>query len=130
MCPECRAEYEDPSDRRFHAVPNACPAWVIPWGLWPKIMGLTRPATPAFDMRVAAVRRRSCGEKGATWIGFRFRFAFLERRLQFAKGRVSSACSVPQHVRDGPVQRGNFLVPTAVRIRNRRPFHHTGVVRR
>jgi hydrogenase maturation protein HypF len=26
MCPACRAEYEDPLDRRFHAQPNACPA--------------------------------------------------------------------------------------------------------
>ena len=26
MCPACRAEYDDPSDRRFHAQPNACPA--------------------------------------------------------------------------------------------------------
>ena len=26
MCPACRAEYEDPRDRRFHAQPNACPA--------------------------------------------------------------------------------------------------------
>ena len=26
MCPACRAEYEDPTDRRFHAQPNACPA--------------------------------------------------------------------------------------------------------
>jgi hydrogenase maturation protein HypF len=26
MCPDCRAEYEDPADRRFHAQPNACPA--------------------------------------------------------------------------------------------------------
>jgi hydrogenase maturation protein HypF len=25
MCPECRREYEDPLDRRFHAQPNACP---------------------------------------------------------------------------------------------------------
>ncbi len=25
MCPRCRAEYEDPLDRRFHAQPNACP---------------------------------------------------------------------------------------------------------
>ena len=25
MCPECRAEYDDPADRRFHAQPNACP---------------------------------------------------------------------------------------------------------
>ena len=26
MCAACRAEYEDPLDRRFHAEPNACPA--------------------------------------------------------------------------------------------------------
>ena len=26
LCPECRAEYEDPGDRRFHAQPVACPA--------------------------------------------------------------------------------------------------------
>ena len=26
MCAACRAEYEDPADRRFHAQPNACPA--------------------------------------------------------------------------------------------------------
>jgi hydrogenase maturation protein HypF len=25
MCPQCRAEYENPLDRRFHAQPNACP---------------------------------------------------------------------------------------------------------
>ncbi len=26
MCPNCRREYDDPLDRRFHAQPNACPA--------------------------------------------------------------------------------------------------------
>jgi len=26
MCPLCQAEYDDPSNRRFHAQPNACPA--------------------------------------------------------------------------------------------------------
>ncbi len=25
MCPDCRAEYENPADRRFHAQPIACP---------------------------------------------------------------------------------------------------------
>jgi hydrogenase maturation protein HypF len=25
MCPDCRAEYDDPTDRRFHAQPIACP---------------------------------------------------------------------------------------------------------
>ncbi|MEO0181002.1 MAG: carbamoyltransferase HypF [candidate division WOR-3 bacterium] len=34
MCPLCRAEYEDPEDRRYHAQPNACPrcgpsAWMV-----------------------------------------------------------------------------------------------------
>ncbi len=24
MCAACRAEYEDPGNRRFHAQPNAC----------------------------------------------------------------------------------------------------------
>src|SRR6202042_1465004 len=26
MCAACRAEYENPSDRRFHAQPTACPS--------------------------------------------------------------------------------------------------------
>src|SRR5262249_29262088 len=26
MCPACRAEYDDPADRRFHAQPTCCPA--------------------------------------------------------------------------------------------------------
>ncbi len=26
MCPTCQKEYDDPSDRRFHAQPNACPS--------------------------------------------------------------------------------------------------------
>ena len=26
MCPSCKAEYEDPANRRFHTQPNACPA--------------------------------------------------------------------------------------------------------
>ncbi len=26
MCPDCRREYDDPADRRYHAQPNACPA--------------------------------------------------------------------------------------------------------
>jgi hydrogenase maturation protein HypF len=25
MCPQCQAEYSDPTDRRFHAQPNCCP---------------------------------------------------------------------------------------------------------
>lgn len=34
MCPECRAEYEDPLNRRFHAQPNACPACGPSLELW------------------------------------------------------------------------------------------------
>ena len=35
MCPACEVEYNDPSNRRFHAQPNACPLcgprlWVVP----------------------------------------------------------------------------------------------------
>jgi hydrogenase maturation protein HypF len=34
MCPECRTEYENPRDRRFHAQPNACPACGPQLQLW------------------------------------------------------------------------------------------------
>ena len=34
MCAACRAEYENPADRRFHAEPNACPACGPQLTLW------------------------------------------------------------------------------------------------
>jgi hydrogenase maturation protein HypF len=34
MCAECRREYDDPSDRRFHAQPNACPVCGPTIRLW------------------------------------------------------------------------------------------------
>jgi hydrogenase maturation protein HypF len=34
MCAECRAEYETPLDRRFHAQPNACPSCGPHLELW------------------------------------------------------------------------------------------------
>jgi hydrogenase maturation protein HypF len=34
MCDECRAEYEDPLNRRFHAQPNACPKCGPQLELW------------------------------------------------------------------------------------------------
>ncbi len=34
MCERCRAEYEDPYDRRFHAQPNACPECGPQLALW------------------------------------------------------------------------------------------------
>ena len=33
MCPECEAEYRDPSNRRFHAQPVACPVCGPRYGL-------------------------------------------------------------------------------------------------
>jgi hydrogenase maturation protein HypF len=34
MCPDCKSEYETPTDRRFHAQPNACPVCGPTLGLW------------------------------------------------------------------------------------------------
>jgi hydrogenase maturation protein HypF len=34
MCPDCKAEYENPLDRRFHAQPNACPLCGPTLELW------------------------------------------------------------------------------------------------
>jgi hydrogenase maturation protein HypF len=34
MCPQCQAEYDDPTNRRFHAQPNACPICGPHLGLW------------------------------------------------------------------------------------------------
>ena len=34
MCPECKAEYQNPLDRRFHAQPNACPVCGPKLELW------------------------------------------------------------------------------------------------
>ncbi len=34
MCPACRAEYDDPGNRRFHAQPNACAACGPGLALW------------------------------------------------------------------------------------------------
>ena len=33
MCPDCRAEYTDPANRRFHAQPNACAVLRSPAGM-------------------------------------------------------------------------------------------------
>ncbi len=42
MCPACRAEYEDPADRRFHAQPIACPECGP--RVWLEMGGKERPA--------------------------------------------------------------------------------------
>ena len=58
MCHECRAEYEDPSDRRFHAQPVACPACGPE--AWAEIGGERRPMHKITDVLlsggVAAVK--------------------------------------------------------------------------
>ncbi len=52
MCSECRSEYENPADRRFHAQPIACPACGPQLAFEP-------PAGPPLD---EAVRRLGAGE--------------------------------------------------------------------
>ncbi|MEL6197102.1 MAG: carbamoyltransferase HypF [Pseudomonadota bacterium] len=52
MCADCRAEYEDPGDRRFHAQPIACPACGPQLALHP----------PDTDPLIGAVGRLKTGE--------------------------------------------------------------------
>ncbi len=56
MCPECRAEYVDPADRRFHAQPVACPACGP--RLWLEVAGAEVPGDPV----ALAVARLRAGE--------------------------------------------------------------------
>ncbi len=44
LCPDCRAEYENPADRRFHAQPVACPAFGP--RLWYEVAGQAQPGDP------------------------------------------------------------------------------------
>ncbi|MBK1636471.1 carbamoyltransferase HypF [Rhodovulum adriaticum] len=44
MCPACRAEYENPADRRFHAQPIACPACGP--RLWVEVDAAEQPGDP------------------------------------------------------------------------------------
>jgi hydrogenase maturation protein HypF len=56
MCPDCRAEYGDPGDRRFHAQPVACP--VCGPRLWLEVAGCAVPGDPV----ARAVERLRAGE--------------------------------------------------------------------
>jgi len=56
MCPDCRAEYGDPSDRRFHAQPVACPACGP--RLWLEVAGREVHGDPV----ALAVERLRAGE--------------------------------------------------------------------
>lgn len=53
MCPKCRAEYENPSDRRFHAQPIACPDCGPT--LWFEAGGVAQPGDP-IALAVAKLR--------------------------------------------------------------------------
>lgn len=57
MCADCRAEYEDPSDRRFHAQPVACPACGPSLALYP-----AGEAPLDSDPLAAAAERLKAGE--------------------------------------------------------------------
>ncbi|MDO5604719.1 MAG: carbamoyltransferase HypF [Paracoccus sp. (in: a-proteobacteria)] len=54
ICPDCRAEYENPADRRFHAQPIACPACGP--RLWLECAGRELPGDP---VALAAQRLRA-----------------------------------------------------------------------
>lgn len=56
MCPACRAEYEDPADRRFHAQPIACPDCGP--RLWLEVGGVELPG----DAIALAAARLRAGE--------------------------------------------------------------------
>lgn len=56
MCDECRAEYENPTDRRFHAQPIACPA------CGPRLWLETNEGEVTGDPIRQAVLRLSAGE--------------------------------------------------------------------
>lgn len=53
LCPACRAEYENPADRRFHAQPVACPACGP--RLWFEVDGAEQPGD-AIAQAVALLR--------------------------------------------------------------------------
>jgi hydrogenase maturation protein HypF len=61
LCAPCRAEYEDPLDRRFHAQPTACPAcgprlaWIA--GVGEGLEGDEIPAADPLAAAVSAIRR-------------------------------------------------------------------------
>src|SRR4029450_5651719 len=54
MCERCRAEYDDPRDRRFHAQPNACPV------CGPSVRLLDRVAGAGAGDAVAEAARALC----------------------------------------------------------------------
>lgn len=64
LCPACRAEYEDPADRRFHAQPVACPACGP--RLWFEAEGAEVPGDP---VALAVARLRAGGVVAVKGLG-------------------------------------------------------------
>jgi hydrogenase maturation protein HypF len=66
MCPDCRREYEDPLDRRFHAQPVACPACGPRlWLAAPSGAALEpAPADPVAEARARLLRGEIVAIKG------------------------------------------------------------------
>ncbi|HKN22496.1 MAG TPA: carbamoyltransferase HypF [Terracidiphilus sp.] len=58
MCPACQAEYDDPTNRRFHAQPNACP--VCGPRVW--LVAPEGNEIPSDDPVTAAIDRLMAGE--------------------------------------------------------------------
>jgi hydrogenase maturation protein HypF len=58
MCPSCQAEYDDPTNRRFHAQPNACP--VCGPRVW--LVASDGVEIPLDDPVTAAIDRLMAGE--------------------------------------------------------------------
>jgi hydrogenase maturation protein HypF len=57
MCNACRKEYENPSDRRFHAQPNACPACGPHLELWGSAGEVLSTHHQALRDAIEAIRR-------------------------------------------------------------------------
>ncbi len=65
MCAECEREYRDPSDRRFHAQPNACPQCGPQLELWSMEGAVLARRDAALDEAAEALRQgRIVGVKG------------------------------------------------------------------
>ena len=88
---DCQREYEDPSDRRFHAQPNACPA------CGPRLTALVRRRATPLDSddpirrgRRGAARRADRGDQGNRRLPPRLR-RDLRRGRRAACGTASGA---------------------------------------
>jgi hydrogenase maturation protein HypF len=82
MCEACRAEYEDPADRRFHAQPNACPVCGPRlWGCLPITSSTTDNRSLTVAARQAIAIRDRKGAVGSSG-------ALGEARRRLATGEI------------------------------------------